>query len=357
MKRLLLLSLCLGVCLTLSLPASGQVFWEDNFEGLGPNMGGGDRNAPNHTDVDNGTGPTACGSATGGDYFVRTDCNAASGSGLICSGISDMFTGLEGNFMWRGEDLDGCTADPDQIDFTGIDITGRSNITFKGLFACDDDVNEWEGPISTHPDYIEVLYQVDAGGYTRGIIFRSDASANAAFGDDRGVFRVDTDDDGFGDGPVVMDKTFREFSFSIPTTGTTLDLRVVAFVDSGGEEFAFDLFQLDEVAPSTICPTVGAVSNSETDVCPNEAFNVTATGLVNMDMTSNMDQDFGIEFVAFNSAPADPYVGGTSLGTITFGGIRILLNKKDSQSLPACGRRSSLIDRENACKKLFHGIN
>ena len=38
-------------------------------------------------------------------------------------------------------------------------------------------------------------------------------------------------------------------------------------------------------------------------------------------MTTNMDQDYGIRFVAFTSAPADPYVGGTDLGTVAFGSL------------------------------------
>ena len=241
------------VCLLLILPLAGntQVFWEDNFEGSGPNLGGGDRNAPSHTDTDNGSDPSICGSS---DYFYRTDCNTA-GSG-DCTGVTDMFAGAQGSFMWRGEDLDGCIADPDQIDWTGINISGRSGLTFYGLFACDDDVNEWEGvgAADGHPDYIEVLYQIDGGGYSRGMIFRSDASDPGGSGDNRGLFRVDTNDDGFGDGPTLMDKTFREFSFSIPTTGTTLDLRVVAFVNGGGEEFGFDLFQIGEtmIVPVTL---------------------------------------------------------------------------------------------------------
>ncbi len=70
-----------------------------------------------------------------------------------------------------------------------------------------------------------------------------------------------------------------------------------------------------------VCPTVGAVSPSETSVCVNDPFNITATGLITMDGTSNMEQDFGIEFKFFGSATADPYTGGTSLGTVPFGSL------------------------------------
>ncbi len=79
-------------------------------------------------------------------------------------------------------------------------------------------------------------------------------------------------------------------------------------------------FEVIDLAPS-ICPTVGAVSASETAICSGDFLNLTATGLINMDLASNMDQDFGIEFVAFTSTPADPYSGGTSLGSVPFGSL------------------------------------
>ncbi|MEL7425639.1 MAG: hypothetical protein AAFN81_21790, partial [Bacteroidota bacterium] len=66
------------------------------------------------------------------------------------------------------------------------------------------------------------------------------------------------------------------------------------------------------------CPTIGAVSPAPSSVCEGDPFNLTATGLMDMDMASNTEQDFGIEFVAFTSTPGDPYSGGTSLGTVSF---------------------------------------
>ncbi|MEO1513685.1 MAG: T9SS type A sorting domain-containing protein [Bacteroidota bacterium] len=236
---------CLMVLMAMGFGTSdlyGQVFWQDNFEGTAPNMGGGTRSPIE------GDGPDVCGSS---DYFYRTDCNLASGSGRDCSGVSDVFAGVQGSFMWRGEDLDGCTSDPDIVEFLGIDISGRGALEFRGLFACDDDPNEWEGPTAAdgHPDYIRIDYQIDGGGWQPGLDFRSDGSANATFGDGRGVFQVDTDGDGVGDGGIVMDKTFKQFTFDISGSGTTLDLRLVAFVNGSGEEFGVDLFEVNVTGP------------------------------------------------------------------------------------------------------------
>ncbi|MEQ8706255.1 MAG: PQQ-binding-like beta-propeller repeat protein [Phaeodactylibacter sp.] len=69
------------------------------------------------------------------------------------------------------------------------------------------------------------------------------------------------------------------------------------------------------------CPSVGAVSTSVSNVCANDPFDVTATGLANLANADNNEQDFGIQFRAFTSTPADPYVGGIVLGTVPFGSL------------------------------------
>ncbi|MEO0340065.1 MAG: T9SS type A sorting domain-containing protein [Bacteroidota bacterium] len=231
------------------LSAQVTFFWKDSFEGSSPEIGGGVRAAVNHSNTSQGSDPAVCGSS---DYFFRTDCNTNSSNGLNCTGVSEQFTGLDGTFMWRGEDLDGCIADADSIDFTGINISGRSNLVFSGLFACDGAANEWEGPSAAdgHPDFLEVKYRIDGGTYQRGIIFRSDGSDDAVSGDERGLFRVDTDDDGLGESGPAMGETFQAYSFSLVGTGSTLDIRFIAFVNGGGEEFAIDNFQVGENTPA-----------------------------------------------------------------------------------------------------------
>ncbi len=219
-------------------------FWQDDFESLDPNLGGGQRiYSQGGTE---GSSPSICGSS---DYFFRTDCNP--GDGPDCQGVSIRFAGTQGDYMWRGEDLDGCIQDPDYISFTDIDVSGRNMILFSALFACDDDPNEWEGVNAAdgHPDYLRVLYEFDKNGQIEeGLIFRSDASDNANSGDNRGRFRVDTDADGFGDGPTAMGEVFQEFSFHLAAAGySQVDLKIEAYVNGGGEEFAIDLVTLSEL--------------------------------------------------------------------------------------------------------------
>ena len=230
MKHLLFL-MCLftGLFFIFNPTISAQVFWEDNFEGTDPNLGGGDRDAPNHADGDNGSGPGVCGA---GDYFFRTDNPGGTGDP---DGLDVTFTNIEGSFYWRGEDVDDCFANPDQLNFTGIDISGRNDLDFTGRFGVRSGNTLWEAG-----DYIEVSYQIDGGGYTLALAFVSDL-VSGAFGN----LAQDNNLDGTADG-TILSESLTSFMFDIPTTGATLDLRVEILADGGGEEFAFDLFQVSE---------------------------------------------------------------------------------------------------------------
>jgi len=66
------------------------------------------------------------------------------------------------------------------------------------------------------------------------------------------------------------------------------------------------------------CPTITALT-APTEVAAGSNFDVAALGLGNMAMADNSEADFGIEFVYVTGGtpPADPYSGGTSLGTVS----------------------------------------
>jgi hypothetical protein len=73
---------------------------------------------------------------------------------------------------------------------------------------------------------------------------------------------------------------------------------------------------------SIICPTFGGSSNPSF-VCNGGNFTLSVTGLTNMSMASNGVSNFGINFVVFPAAVADPYTapGGTLLGNVPFASL------------------------------------
>src|SRR5690606_31052500 len=135
---------------------------------------------------------------------------------------------MEGTFFWAGEDHDGTFGAGNElqtITWTGIDISGKSNISFKGLFAANNLNDAFENAEIgfSHTDYVLVEYEIDGGGIQKLIEFRT----NDPTGVDR-AFYDDTDFDGIGDG-VMLTNTFNEFTKTIPVTGSTITLRLKAY--------------------------------------------------------------------------------------------------------------------------------
>jgi len=118
------------------------------------------------------------------------------------------------------------------VNWTGINISGFTNLTFSGLFAEDDDggANTWD-PNSE----VIVSAQIDGGGFFD--IFGIQSSSNSV---SETAPRVDTNLDGLGDGMEITD-TFTQFVANIAGMGNLLDLRIVmSGLTEAGEDIAFD---------------------------------------------------------------------------------------------------------------------
>lgn len=133
------------------------------------------------------------------------------------------------------------------LDWTGIDISDLTNLTFSGLFAGGrsadtDDVYEL-------PSIMRIEVQIDGTGYQQVLDIRQDDADGS-----NGVWRVDTDGDGFGDSAVnLVDGIAQSLSGAIEGTGQTLDLRFTASSDSDFEPFAADEFTISgDAAPFTL---------------------------------------------------------------------------------------------------------
>ena len=177
------------------------------------------------------------------DYFQRTDGTTP--------GIGISYSGNTGNFF-AAQDVDdgGWTgsANPSQLTWTGIDITGYTSLQFNGKFA-----SSTTNKIDDN-DYVLVEYKIGAGSWTNLIAFENDGTQyNTQFGED-------TDFNGDSDG-ADLTSTLTNFNKSIPGTGTSLDLRITVAVNAGGEDFAFEDF---EITGNGSTPTINVSTNSLT---------------------------------------------------------------------------------------------
>jgi hypothetical protein len=99
-----------------------------------------------------------------------------------------------------------------------------------------------------------VEYRLDGGSYQSLIAFENDGASSST------TFLEDTNFDGIGDGREISSAagTMKSFQKSLPT-GSTLDLRLTAHVNSGDEDFAVEDFVVKESGG----PTVQFVSSGD----------------------------------------------------------------------------------------------
>ncbi len=263
-------------------------FWNDNFEGA-PSSGV-------RTPEENG--------GTVASYFRLTDGSTAS---QVVT-----FTGKEGTNYWAGEDHNGPgtgfttsgaqNAAPANnplnelhIVWSSINISGKSTLSFKGLFAANSTSQPWDNEIScgsgsgtTNTDYIIVEYSIDGGAWQSLIRFYNKGGATNTI--DKYLYE-ETTGDNCGDGTKLTD-AFGEFSKNIPGTGATLSIRIRVFSEGANEEWGIDNFRLFEV-PACVPPVfTGNPPNRTICAGNNTTFPSTATGATGYQWQENSGSGF-----------------------------------------------------------------
>ncbi len=137
--------------------------------------------------------------------------------------------------------------DSSWIEINGIDIAGVDEIKVSGLFACG-------GQAKFDPeDFLHVYARVDGGGWTLIGAFESDLES----GYNSSYFGIDADFDGIADGTDSLNTEFKTVEFALGSKGTSLYLRIIAFMTAGDEEIAFDNIMVSGV-PDTDPPVFDA---------------------------------------------------------------------------------------------------
>src|SRR5690606_12078067 len=188
------------------------------------------------------------------------------------------YTGQSGTTFWAGENhggLFGAGNEEQNIVFSNINISGKTGLTFKGLFAANNQGAAFENMAlgASHSDYMIVEYNIDGGAYQP--LFSFFANNNTASGVNNKSLAEDTNGDGIGNG-TILTANFTTFTKSIAGTGTTLTLRVRCSSNGNNEEMAFDNFQL--LADACVPPVVTA-NPPNRFICSggNTTFGISAT--------------------------------------------------------------------------------
>lgn len=251
MKIKITLSIILLVFAVFS--GQAQVFWSDSFEDVGA-PSSGIRTPENNT----GTGSPFT------SYFARTN-NA--GINVVTS-INGGYLSGEGSKFWAGENHDEISgaivagSEEQEIVWSSINISGKNNLHFNGLFAANNTTAAFENTAfgSTHNDYIIVEYNIDGGAYLPLLRFYANNGVNS--GTNNKSLALDTNGDNIGDA-TILNSTFQNFEKAIPGTGSVLTLRIRSFMNGGSEEWAIDNFKLQE-GPACVNPIVYNVTGGGT---------------------------------------------------------------------------------------------
>jgi hypothetical protein len=221
--------------LLLSLLSSGLFaqtqFWSDNFEDAGSPSSG--------TRVTSIAEFIACSSPTFA-YFKRT-------TGVEISPI--VFSGFNSSKFFAAMDIDkgaGCGANNtisagQSITWSGINISGRSGLSFRGLFGANSTATFQGLPFLPSTDSMSIAYRIDGGAWVKivGVHCNDNTGSGGSMG-------FDLDGDRIGDGGSnTLGNTLSEITANITGTGSTLDLRFNIFLNNQQPgAFAFDNFRL-----------------------------------------------------------------------------------------------------------------
>ncbi|NJB84119.1 T9SS type A sorting domain-containing protein [Wenyingzhuangia aestuarii] len=182
------------------------------------------------------------------DYFVRTD-----GSNITtvdCDFTSKplstiVFTNTNG-FYYTGEDTDRSLENPNNtnpgafgsqtyssgVHFAGINISEYGGLTVSCSFAAINTPS-----FEPNLEYIRIYVNIDNAGWQLiGAAAPKSPSVSSEMA-------IDTNLDGTGNG-TILTEAFQKFTFDVPGTGTTMNVRIEMNSSSSNEELAFDTFEL-----------------------------------------------------------------------------------------------------------------
>ncbi|GGD82268.1 hypothetical protein GCM10011514_52870 [Emticicia aquatilis] len=243
---------------------TGNVFWQDNFENATtPDIPAGSTRTPSIN----------MGSALPSVAYFKRSTNTITDISLNAL-FGSTYAGMSGTYIWAGEDhdnIDGTAGEPpfslETIEWTNINISGKSNISFKGLLAANNVSGSWDNSTNTGGsdpagptginDYIMLEYAIDGGAYTRLALFIGD-NIVGPIGTAKKL-KEDTNNDGVGDG-LELTNSLTEIVKSITGTGSTMKIRLSVYSNGNNEEWAVDNFRLENVVATS--PEIAVKGNN-----------------------------------------------------------------------------------------------
>jgi hypothetical protein len=226
-------------------------------------------------------------------FFKRTD-----GSNIQDQG-NGLYSGQDGSRYVAGRNQDAGADNTYITTFDAVDASGLVDLNLSFLAATmrqgvfDNGVNV--------TDYLYLQYSLDGGStFQPCVMFEADANLN-------GDLRIDTNNDGVGDGALLSLVDFTEYSCTIAAGSANTVVRVVSNNDTFPEGAAFDLVRLaGEAAPADI---TGSITGGTCGPVPFNRPSETTRCFPNITGTNNTgeEQRFTLFFVIEGTGAISSY--------------------------------------------------
>lgn len=268
-----------------------------------------------------------------GDYFQRFDIGSSAGAhpGQL-GGIS----GIDGTHAWFGEDVDsgdnpsggGATGFDGIVRLNDLTVTGNNNLEVAIAFAFPGDgFNDFEAADTIE---IQAAFDANSGGTANLASLGSGTYVTVGrfIGNDipgDGMV-LDENLNGEIDGGEITKFTtaMTDFTFTIsgtgglPTTGDNLSVQIVANINGGNEEFAFDHIRITGDTAATDSPVLAsieaaAISYTESDPATQVTNTITVADNDSATLASGTVTILG-------GVPAEDALNATGVGSIVVAG-------------------------------------
>jgi hypothetical protein len=243
------------------------------------------------------------------DFFIRVT------STPTCF-QNDIDGSADGNAWWASEDLDGAVSSGTEglITLNSIPVAGYSALQVKVAFA-DSRAGQtrWE---STDQIYVE--YNMDNSGWTAIGLFRGAAPTTDAFTDTD--LTLDSDNNpstpsGTLSGPTVP-ATFTDYTFDVPVTGSSLQVRIRYVQNGGSEELGMDNIRVTGTFSTNVAPVLANIEGS--DINYNEGASATqVTNTITVTDTDDTDMESATVSIITGFDGSEDVLAFTTAGGIT----------------------------------------
>ncbi|MFK7772718.1 MAG: T9SS type A sorting domain-containing protein [Saprospiraceae bacterium] len=184
------------------------------------------------------------------DLFERS-----TNGGVYC--MTNEPTNINGTFYWSGEDCDVASGGTGILTLNPITVTGY-NLEMKVLLGV-------ERPNDGRFEFIDELlfeYNMDGNGWNTFAAFYGNNNVTA-----NGNLQEDSDLDGTADpgGAEISTTDFTDWTFSIPVTGNSLQVRFIMGQDQGTEGVMLDNIRIEGTVAMPIDLTEFSVRKMEED--------------------------------------------------------------------------------------------